>query len=58
MDKLLQNRLDFSNVGYIKDELKLIDNQIKDLTFKPFVRVRRLKTFKETNKMLKTNFEV
>jgi hypothetical protein len=31
----------------------LIDDQIKDLTKKPFVKVRRSKTFKQTNEMPK-----
>lgn len=55
MDKLLHNKLNFLVARYIEDELKLIDNQSKDLTNQTICEGEKVEDLQGNNKMLKMN---
>jgi uncharacterized protein YydD (DUF2326 family) len=58
MDKLLHNRLDFLVVRYIEDELKFIDNQIKDLTNQTICEGEKVEDLQGNNEMLKMSSNI
>jgi hypothetical protein len=55
IDKLLHDRLDFLTDNYIEDELKLIDNQIKDSMDQTICEGEKVEDLQGDNKMLKMN---